>query len=178
MYRYIPKIFARSKIDPEDHIQPRNIKTRLNRFDFTIFHPCKLRYYRQISYQIQSLNEIKISILTWKVCSNAFTIPVMWQDGNMFLKTGQYKMSSIVMWLIAIIVLLCKISMMRITVRDRDINRLVLQSIFLLTTAGGIILRTNLLLYKEIFVDLTNEVLHCNSEWGKLFVHFYTNYLI
>ena len=43
----------------------------------------------------------------------------------------------------------------------------VLHSIFVLQQLGGVLLRYNVLQHKEELAGLTNQILYCNSVWGK-----------
>jgi len=57
--------------------------------------------------------------------------------------------------------------MLRAAIGSKDINGSILQSLFVLIGVGGVLLRINTLLYKDNLVELTNQLLHCNTVWGK-----------
>jgi len=71
------------------------------------------------------------------------------------------------MSLALVIILLGKILILSATIKYKDINRAILLSVLILVNIGNILTRINSVLFKNVLVDLTNELLICNSAWGK-----------
>ena len=114
-----------------------------------------------------TLNEMKIVRWSWNYCCNSNTIHFIWKDGRMTLKKSSHRVYNIFMWSLVLTVLWCKITVLRYKVKNNDINGAILQSIFILITLGGTFLRINSFLYCQRLVQLTNELVHCNSVWGR-----------
>jgi len=111
--------------------------------------------------------EMKISLWYWKYFSKTYTIHFIWKDGRMSLKRSSHGLYNIFMWTLAITVLWCKITVFRSKLKNNDINGAILQSIFILITMGGTLIQGILFLNRDRLVQLTNELVHCNSVWGK-----------
>jgi len=112
-------------------------------------------------------NEMNIALWSWKYCCKSNTIHFIWKDGRMSLKRSSHGLYNIFMYGLVLTILWCKITVVGSKLRNDDINGAILQSIFMLITLGGTFLRINSFLYCQRLVQLTNELVHCNSVWGR-----------
>jgi len=108
--------------------------------------------------------------MIWKYASQAVVIGFIWSDadgGKLVFKKNQHRGWNIFLWVLILTVLACRVLMLSMTLRNKDVNGSVLQSLFLLITASNVLIRSNLVLYKSKMMDLTNQLLYSNSVWGK-----------
>ena len=113
-------------------------------------------------------NEMKISILVWKYCCRTLTIPFVWKDGKMTLKENQHVWYNSAAVTTELLIFGCKLIALSAAVENKDVNGFILQGIFALMSIGHVLIRVNSSRYRVEMVELTNQVLYCNSAWGKL----------
>jgi len=87
----------------------------------------------------------------------------------MLLKSNQdqFILWTRIMWLVNLIIIGCRLTMLPAEIRNGNIVGAIAQGIFLILTLMAGVIRLNTSRYKATLVELLNQVLLCNSLWGQ-----------
>ena len=101
----------------------------------------------------------------YSLSCKSFTIPFYWTNGSISLKQNQNIVYNYITWFLLLSCLVLRTFMM---FEEGDINKLILNGIFLMFIVINICFQLTILLYQTELVQLINQTLHMNSCWGTL----------
>ena len=115
--------------------------------------------------------ESRAICLIWRLCCKLFTIPLTWENGKLIVSKKYDILNKISTCTVVLPIFIWKLIQFPKVIGRGDVNGSILLGIFLIVASLHIVFKINIWLYKEAMAWIANQVVYCNSVWGKLTNH-------
>jgi len=107
--------------------------------------------------------------LIWNYSCKLYTIPLTWKNSKLRLsRPKKYSsLSTVSIWFVIMALFAWKLTQFTVVIGRGNVNGSILIGIFTIFDSLHIIFKLNFALYKQEMLCIANQVLYCNSVWGK-----------
>ena len=114
--------------------------------------------------------EMRMLSLVYFICSKSPTVPSVFKDGRMFLKSNSwiYLIKQLIAFLVLVSVMVLKLMKFPDIIRQRNFTGLIIHGFALTIATALAVCKLNIWLYKGEMITVINQVLSVNSVWGKV----------